>query len=142
MEDQYQYDLTLDLDDLDEGVQGGQTYVTIERTWSKLRDLELRLNGHTIGLNPRIPPESHTDALDRWLSESTEEGFYHTIGQVRQLPPSTSPSPPPPSSQNNNNSRSGSHAAAHPENKYEKTSSEAYATCGMLSEISRGLSRL
>ncbi|KAK6543065.1 hypothetical protein TWF694_006990 [Orbilia ellipsospora] len=139
MEDQHPYDLTLDLDDLGEGVQGGETYITIERTWSKLRDLELRLNGHTIGLNPRIPPENHIDALNRWLSETTEEGFYHTIGQVRQLQPLPPlPPPPPPKS----SASQFNYAATHPDNKYEKTSSEAYATCGILSEVSRGLSRL
>ncbi|EPS44720.1 hypothetical protein H072_1283 [Dactylellina haptotyla CBS 200.50] len=134
MEDQRQFHLSIDLTlDLEE-ITDNTPLITIERTWSKLRDLELRLNGvNTSGLELPSPNESHdSDPLSRFLSESTEDGFFHTIGQVHY------PAHPIAIHPKQYKYQSIHHASM----RAEDVSSEAFATCGLMSEISRGLSRL
>ncbi|KAK6525876.1 hypothetical protein TWF281_010920 [Arthrobotrys megalospora] len=127
--------LALDIDD-DDGNSENIDLVAIERTWSKrLQHLEVRLSGYNAESIPSIPHEApKSDPLARWCSETTADGFFHTIGEVQMLP-----------------ERSNVHLdfMRHPQIHRHKLDvygneedSDAGATCGLLSEISRGLSRL
>ncbi|KAF3215198.1 hypothetical protein TWF192_009524 [Orbilia oligospora] len=106
--------------------------IAIERTWSKrLEQLEIKLNPYNTELTRSISHENiPSEPLARWYCEATADGFFHDIGEVRKL--SKVPS-------------------VYLEFKTQDQGFEIYgrnigsdagATCGLISEVSRGLSRL
>ncbi|KAF3937297.1 hypothetical protein ABW19_dt0201538 [Dactylella cylindrospora] len=123
-------ELTLDQEEL---TRDHRILKTIERTKSKLRDLELQLDGHTPGFN--LDPYTHnsreshiSDPLSRWYTEAATDGFFYGISEGRM-----------PSGDLFNDE-----LVQYEDEKEEvaSTLSDACATCGLLSDISRGLSRL
>ncbi|KAF3289945.1 hypothetical protein TWF970_003688 [Orbilia oligospora] len=106
--------------------------VAIERTWSKrLEQLEIKLNPYNTELVPSISHENiPSEPLARWYCETTADGFFHDIGEVRKL----SKFPNIYLDCKNQDQRFGVYGG--------NIGSDAGATCGLISEVSRGLSRL
>ncbi|KAK6512960.1 hypothetical protein TWF506_009122 [Arthrobotrys conoides] len=110
--------------------------VAIERTWSKrLEQLEVKLNNYNSELVLSNSYENNpSDPLARWYCETTGDGFFHDIGGVRKLPKGTDPYL---------NFKNQILTPSQRVDRYGRDfESEAGATCGLISEISRGLSRL
>lgn len=110
--------------------------VAIERTWSKrLEQLETKLSDYNSEPIPSISYENpRSDPLARWYSETTADGFFHNIGEVRKL--SKRPNV-------HLDFKNHSQILSQKFDTYgREVESDAGATCGLLSEISRGLARL
>ncbi|KAF3918195.1 hypothetical protein ABW20_dc0105455 [Dactylellina cionopaga] len=132
-------ELTLDLDD---ETWDETTLITIERKWSKLKELELLLDGYTanfdVNCNAPAPSQtqasaSESDPLNRWYSEPTTNGVFHTIAEVRRLPETTF---------DHEDMAMATHHDYGNFTDRDNASSDACATRGLLSEISRAISRL
>ncbi|KAK6507681.1 hypothetical protein TWF481_006104 [Arthrobotrys musiformis] len=108
--------------------------VAIERAWAKRREcLKLELDGYTSNSIPSISHENlATDPFTRWYTEDTTDGFFHNVGEVRKLPKTTF----------RPYFRKRTQIGIRKLDSYADFESDAGATCGLLSEISRGLSRL
>ncbi|KAK6336946.1 hypothetical protein TWF718_009735 [Orbilia javanica] len=128
-------ELALEIE-LDDESPSNIDLVAIERTWSKrLNQLE---NLFQSSATESIPFISHedvvSDPLARWYTETTTDGFFHNIGEVRKL-----------SKRQNPRLDSEGCSQIH-RMKFDRfggdVRSDAGATYGLISEISRGLSRL
>ncbi|KAK6343492.1 hypothetical protein TWF730_011082 [Orbilia blumenaviensis] len=122
--------------ELDDGKPEDLDLVAIERTWSKrLQQLEQQIKGYTPESIPSVSHESHaSEPLARWYGETTTDGFFHDIGKVRKLPKRSNANLNPTHHSRNHQKRFDTYG--------DDMQSEAGATCGFMSEISRGLSRL